>query len=394
MSATETDWTQRASVSWWTGYTQQQPANDNRINETRRYFETGMMSKLQSFYDQYNNPTEVKEYDYDQTLKRRTTTSYLNANNGYNYQTDDSIHLLRLPATQTVYDGSSNQRAQTVTEYDSYTNDGNRDVLTNYASVSQHDSNYGTTKTTRGNPTRIGAWVNTTGTYNYTYPRYDILGHTVSAKDAFGNVSTISFADNFGDGSNPSTPSQNPSTPTYAFPTLYTSPPPLPGAAVHTARSQYDYSSGLLTGFRDRNNIVTQTIYNDPFNRPTQVKSALGITGVERHVSTYYAPTTIFGITLAKNDTLKASDLNTVDDGSIRSWTVTDGFGRTIESWKRDPSGDVKVIANYDGLGRVKQTSNPFRPPSESALYTTTAYDLAGRVTSVTTPDNAVVSTS
>src|SRR5207244_2883664 len=29
----------------------------------------------------------------------------------------------------------------------------------------------------------------------------------------------------------------------------------------------------------------------------------------------------------------------------------------------------------------------------ESAIYTTTAYDLAGRVTSVTTPDNAAVST-
>jgi len=394
MSATENDWTQRASVSWWTGYTQQQPSNDNRINQTRRYFENGMMAKVQTLYDQYNNPTEVKEYDYDQTLKRRTVTSYLNANNGYNYQTDDSIHMLGLPVTETIYDGSGNQRAQTVTEYDSYTNDGNRDVLMNYASVSQHDSSYGATKTTRGNPTRTGQWLNTTGSFIYTYPRYDILGNVVSFKDEAGDVGTVSFADNFGDGSNPGTPSQNPSTPTYAFATLYTSPPPLPGASVHTARSQYDYSSGLLTGFRDRNNIVTQTLYNDPFNRPTQVKSALGITGVESHVSTYYAPATVFGITLAKNDTLTASDLNTVDDGSIRSWTITDGFGRAIEAWKRYPEADVKVITTYDGLGRVKQTSNPFRPASESALYTTTAYDLAGRVTSVTTPDNAVVSTS
>src|SRR5262249_46801676 len=150
------------------------------------------------------------------TLKRRTVTTYLSTNNGYNYQTDDSIRLLGLPDTQTIYDGSGNQMARTVTEYDVYTNDGNHDVLTSYASVSQHDSSYGTAKTTRGNPTRAGTWLNTTGAYIYTYPRYDILGNAVSTKDARGNVSTVSFADDFGDGSNPGTSTQNPSTPTYA----------------------------------------------------------------------------------------------------------------------------------------------------------------------------------
>ena len=73
--------------------------------------------------------------------------------------------------------------------------------------------------------------------------------------------------------------------------------------------AQYDYSTGLLTGFRDRNDVISQTIYDDPFNRPTLVKSALGVAGVETHTTNYYAPITAFGITLAKNDTLTASDL-------------------------------------------------------------------------------------
>jgi hypothetical protein len=34
------------------------------------------------------------------------------------------------------------------------------------------------------------------------------------------------------------------------------------------------------------------------------------------------------------------------------------------------------------------------QPASESAVYTTSVFDLAGRVTSVTTPDNAVVTTA
>lgn len=395
LAATEQDWTQRSAVSWST-YPQEQPAKDNRVNQTRRYLETGMMAKVETFYDQYNNPTEIKEYDYDQTLKRRTVSSYLSINNGYNYQTDDSIHLLGLPDTQTVYDGNGNQVARAVTEYDVYTNDGNHDVLTSYASVSQHDSNYGTAKTTRGNPTRVGVWLNTTGSYIYTYPRYDILGNVVSAKDARGNVSTVSFADDFGNGSNPGTPTQNPSTPTYALPTLITSPPPLPGTPAHTARSQYDYSTGLLTGFRDRNNVVTQTFYSDPFNRPTQVKSALGISGIESRTLMYYAPaSTPFGVTLANNDVLTAKDQAVNTDSELRSWTVTDGFGRTKEAWTRDPQGDVKVLTTYDALSRNKQVSNPFRPSlSETAVYTETTYDLLGRVTVVTTPDSAVVSTA
>lgn len=397
ISASEQDWSQRAALAWTTGFTQEQPENDNRVNETRRYLDNGSFAKTVTLYDNVsypraNNVSEVKEYDYDQTLKRRTVMTYISTNNGYNYQTDDAIHLLGLPETQTVYDGNGNQVARTTTEYDVYTHDGNHDDLIGYASVSQHNVNYGLTKTTRGNATRIGAWLNTTNSYIYRYQRYDIVGNVVGIKDGRGNLSTISFEDDFGDGSIPGSRTQNPATPTYALPTLITSPPPVAGAAVHTARSQYDYWTGQLTGFKDRNNVITQTVYDDPFNRPVLIKAALN-TSVEARTRMYYAPATQFGITLANNDVLTTSDQTNVDDKVLRSWAVTDGFGRTVESWKRDPQGDLKVSTVYDALGRVKQTSNPFRPSLESAQYTKTVYDLAGRVTSVSTPDTAVVTT-
>ncbi len=395
LAATEQDWTQRTPVVW-SSYAQEQPANDNRVNQTRAYLENGMMAKVETVYDQFNNPTEVKEYDYDQTLKRRTVTTYLSTHNGTNYQTDEAVHLLRLPTSQTIFDGGGNQVAKTVTEYDVYTDDGNRNLMLSYPLVSQHESSYGTNKLTRGNPTRIGTWLNTTNTFIYTYPRYDFLGNVVSLKDARGNVSTISFADDFGNGSNPGSGAQNPATPTYALPTLITSPPPVSGAPAHTARSQYDYSSGLLTGFRDRNNVVTQISYNDPYNRPTLVKSALGISGVESHAVMYYAPaTTPYGITLTNNDVLTARDQTALDDANLRSWTVTDGFGRTREAWTRDPQGNLKVVTNYDALSRAKQVSNPFRPSlGETAVYSETSYDLLGRVTAITAPDSSVVSTA
>ncbi len=397
INASEQDWAQRTPVSWTSGYTQEQPANDNRGSETRRFLDTGSFAKTDTFYDnanypQANNVNEVKEYDFDQSLKRRSTTSYVTGS----YQTDDSIHLVSLPLQQSVYasDGTT-EVARTVNEYDVYANDGNHAPLQDYGSVIGHDNSYGASKVTRGNLTAMGHWLNTNNSMLYSYLRYDTLGNPVGNKDANGNVTTLSYSDDFGDGSNPGAGASGTYGATYALPTLITSPPPTPGAAVHTARSQYDFSTGLLTGFKDRNGIVTQTIYNDSFNRPTSIKAALGITGVEAHSALYYAPATVFGITLANNDVLTAKDQSALDDAMLRSWTHTDGFGRTIESWSRDPQGDDKVATIYDGLGRQKQVSNPYRPSlGETPIYTTRVYDLASRVTSVTTPDSAVVTSS
>jgi RHS repeat-associated protein len=321
------------------------------------------------------------------------------------YQTDDSVHLVSLPLMQTVYDGNWNEAAQTLNEYDNYSNDGYHAPLQDYGSVIGHDGSYGASKVTRGNLTSVGHWLNTNNTTIYSYLRYDILGSPVGNKDPNGNLTTLSYTDDFGDGSNPGSGSVGTYGATYAYPTLLTSPPPQAGQNPHTARSQYDFSTGLLTGFKDRNSIVTQTLYKDPatnvvdpFNRPRLVKAALGVSGVENHTMIYYAqatPITVYGVTLTNNDVLTAKDQTTPDDATLRSWTHSDGFGRTTESWTRDPLGDDEIKTIYDALGRGKQVSNPFRPSlGQAPIYTTTGYDLAGRVTSVTTPDNAAVTTA
>jgi len=395
MNASEQDWAQRTPVSWSSGYAQEQPANDNRVSEGRRYLDTGSFAKTDTFYDndpthypRVNNVSEVKEYDFDQSLKRRTTNSYVTGA----YQTDDAIHLLSLVQQQSVYDGTgTNEVARTVNEYDVY-GDSNHAPLQDYGAVTGHDSAYGLSKFTRGNVTGTGRWLKSNNTTLYSYLSYDTLGNPVSNKDPKGNVTSLSYQDDFGNGSNPGTMTGGNYGATYSVPTLITSPPPTPGAPVHTARTQYDFWSGLLTGFKDRNGVITQTIYNDPFSRPTLVKQALGVSGLEAHAAMYYAPTTAFGITLANNDVLTAKDQTTLDDATLRSWTHTDGFGRTVETWSRDPQGDDKVSTVYDALGRVQQQSNPFRPSlGESAIYSTTAYDFASRVTTVTTPDSATV---
>ena len=99
--------------------------------------------------------------------------------------------------------------------------------------------------------------------------------------------------------------------------------------------------------------------------------------------------------TISNNEILIATDQTTLGDRNLRSWTVTDGFGRTKEAWQSDPQGNVKATTIYDALGRTKQASNPFRPSlGEAAVFTITSYDFWGGIATVTAPDNSVVSTN
>lgn len=396
----EQDWAQRTAVSW-SGYTTEQIKNDNRVSEARSYLETGAFGKVQTFYDntnfvRANNVIETKEYDFGGTTPvRRKTTSYLTINpiNSLNYGAD-GIHLLRLPTQQSVWDGAGNEVARTVMEYDNYTVDTNHALLSTYSPVTGHDTTnfnggqYG--NKTRGNPTAISKWLSASNTYITSYARFDMLGNPVSATDARGYVSTISYTDDYGDGTSPGGTTAGTYGATYAFPTVLTSPDP--GGGAHVAKAQYDFSTGLQTGFRDRNNVIVKTEFNDAFNRPTKTIGALG-TADEARTRIYYAPQTIYGVTLTKSDVLTAGDLYTPGDETLRKWSVTDGFGRTLEGWSRDPQGDVRVATTFDGLGRTKQVSDPYRS-GDTVVWTTSVYDIQGRVTSVTTPDGAAVTTS
>jgi RHS repeat-associated protein len=422
LSATEQDSLQRITIQseekWTTGHSIEEVANDNRVTQTRKYLDDGSFSKADTSYDQtlgdnnhVNNPIQVDEYDFDHTtLKRRSTTSYFTGGN-YTGTGVNTLNLLGLPLEQAVYEPTDlvNPKSRTTYEYDNYMTDGsnNHAALQSYSpDAINHDSGFEFNYATRGNPTQITRMVNSS-TSVISYPRYDTLGNVVSTKDPRTYVTTISYTDDFGNGSNPGFGGSGTFGPTYSLPTLITSPLPNAGEPAHTARSQYDFSTGLPTGFKDRNGIITQSIYNDTFDRLTQIKAALG-TPAENHTAMYYAPQTnpFPGITLTNNDVLTAKDQVSLNDGNLRSWTKTDGFGRTIEGWTHAPdelyqgnpvSGDIVVKTNYDGLGRTKQTSNPFRPAvlTETAQYTETTYDLAGRAIGVTTlTDNATVSTA
>jgi RHS repeat-associated protein len=439
LKAEEHVWSQLQPVSWTTGYTQavqstlplntaeptltepEQPQNYNRTTQKNEILDDGSTAITTYQYDDTdpslkfaNDPTLITEYEFDQqTVARMTAISYVNSTT---YVNRGQAHLHHLVSSKVIEDGSGNAVSTTNYEYDNYNSDARHAPLfTGYPSnvTGYNAPSYGTA---RGNVT--GATISPTSTTGSATANveYDELGNAVAKIDGNGNLTMISYTDDFGMGA-PSTigaGAQGTAGPTFALPTKIQSPPPgglsapAPENQPQTAFSEYDYSTGLLVGFKDRNGVVNQSFYNDPFDRPTEVIAAEGANvpaapEVEAHTQIYYGGPTAFSVpgfsayTLTGNDAMSVSDQQNTGDQLMFKYSHTDGFGRTIQSYHSDPEGDVSVSAVYDALNRKVQVSNPFRPtdppPSNSPLYTTTTYDLAGRITQVQTPDLEVTTT-
>jgi RHS repeat-associated protein len=427
MTVTTREWQQRAPVAWVAdvnlGYNtylnqhgQDQPANDTRIAWEETTLEDGKVKRVEYGYDQFNNVTSIKEYDFGTAgapgvLLRETVRNY-GANiagnygisiNGYCYSnldpTDSScgaglasdvrtiIYQPGLLLSETVKDGFGNQKSFTDFEYDNYAPSGNRPSMTINSGMIQYDATqfapFSTVIQPRGNLTKVTRWLNG-GTDVVASNQYDNAGQVVWTKNPNGNVATVSYVDNFGPGTSPDTGVSGPSGATYAFPTAAVN------ALGYQTRMQYDYSLGALTGSKDPNGVIAKTEY-DGLGRPFRSIAALGLS--EQSISEMIYPTA------QENSSRISRQLDATR--WVTSKTDFDGFDRPVTSWQSEDGQSIS-LANFtirsdtvfDGIGRVKKVSKPYRPATETAAYTTTAFDLGGRVISVTTPDNAVVTNS
>lgn len=387
-------WQQRAAVSWWTASSDLAPPNDPRLSETTNTLvDTNQVSKQTFSYDDtvpFNNRSDVYEYDFGNSmagsLVRHTHTDYLKTNsvNSIDYTTT-SIHIRSLPTQVQVFDVSAAEKSRTNFEYDNYASDGNHAALEPRSNISGLDSGFTTSYLTRGNLTSTTGWILSTGSQLHSYNQYDVAGNVLKTIDARGYATTFDFADRFGA---PDSEAQSNTAPaplggltSYAFATKVTN------AAGHISYIQFDYYLGRPVNAEDANGIVASGAYNDSLDRPKQIKRAVG-TGAENQTSFDYDD--------PNRTVTTTSDRDSDADGGLVSKVVYDGFGRTKETQQYEGGTNFILIEQqYDALGRNNQTSNPYRPYlNESAVWTTKAFDALSRVTSVTTPDSAVVTTS
>jgi RHS repeat-associated protein len=235
--------------------------------------------------------------------------------------------------------------------------------------------------TVRGNVTTTGGWLDTTGTYLQTHAQYDQCGSPVNRWDARGNLTQTQYSSAYA----------------YAFPTASISA--VPGGSYSSATSlvsstAYDFNTGLVTSITDVNNQTTSYEYVDALNRITKITRPTG-----GGWTAYAYGHNAYGDYI-HTQTLQNSTPNPTSD----SYQFYDGMGRPYRSFQYEGVDSYNVYltvdTQYDVMNRVWRVSNTYRTVSAagainpSGIWTTNAYDKLGRETSVTTTDNAVVTTS
>lgn len=383
---------------------------NGRITETTTTIEpslANLVSKQAFTHDQYNNQTNVYEYDFGTgtagALVRRTQTIYVTTNNGHDYACDPAstcnananinnvIHLRRLPAQVSVYDAGGTERARSTSEYDNYTADPpNHAALVNRVSISGLDAAFTASCTKRGNATATTRYLLVNGSETgsiSTFAQYDIAGNVIKTIDGRGFHTTLDYTDCFGspDGNAriPTAPLElsTPGQASYAFATLITN------HLGHTAYTQFDYYLGRPVNFEDSNGIVSSGSYNDVLDRPKQI-----IIAVNEGVTSQ----TTFSYDDAARIITTTSDKTDFNDNLLKSQWRYDNLGRKFETRQYESGTNyIATKRNYDALGRVNQISNPYRPwQGESPVWMTTTFDALSRTLTATTADNAVVTTS
>jgi len=299
--------------------------------------------------DQYGNPTSIQEWNFGNSpsnaADRITSISYLT---GAAYQPPNA-NILNRPTDITVTNKAGTTVAHTIYGYDVYTyNGGSLAGVT----AAQHDANYSTNITARGNVTSIQNLVGST--WLTSYFNYDTTGQVTNAFDPSNQKTTNVYT------------CQN------AYPNTITNP------LGQVTTNGYDCNTGFLTSVKDANNQSTSFGYDNMF-RPLSVSFPDGgSTSIQYNFANgfYTGSTTTKKVTSTQN-------LVTTD--------TVDGLGRVASSvTSSDPDGSTTVTTSFDTNGRVQSTSNPYRGTfngSESYVY-----DGLGRVMQVTHVDGHVSS--
>jgi RHS repeat-associated protein len=352
----------------------------------------------QSGVSLYGQVLQRSDWNFGSSLSnpadRTTAYTYLN---GSSYIT---ANILDRPTSITVTNTSGGTVAKTVNCYD-YAAGCGGSAFGNAGTITNHDTNYGTSYTVRGDLTQTQKLA-AGSTYLTQSMTYDTAGQLLSKTD-WTNLSThtttYSYTDSFyndaGDGSNPTANTSNPAT--GAYPTTITYP--TVNSVTQTENLGYYWGTGQKALSTDANGQTMYYHFYDPLNRPTssklsnlyngtccgwtynvypnasetQVDSSIGIMSTTRSVSC----------------TPSAGDCR-------HDQMLLDGLGRSSSQiLVSDPDGQTTVKTTYDPNGRVYSVTNPYRTgafPTDGTEYYN--YDGLDRKIKVTRPDGSIAYTN
>jgi YD repeat-containing protein len=326
-------------------------------------------SEVATTYDSNGLLDSVSEYNFGPgapgSLLRTTNFTYQTSTNYTN------LNILDLVISKQIKDGSGTVQFRQDTTYD-----GVPLLSANCPTgAPQHDDYYGCTFNYRGNPTQVTTYL-TPGTPANGFATsfvYDWFGNVVSATDPQNDTTSFSYTDSWVNTS--CVPSSN----TYAYVKSVTN------ALSQVTNYKYYACVGLVGSVTDPNNQTAATSY-DLMRRPSSATDPL-------------SNTTNFTYTAS---TSAESTLNFNSGNSTVDVLATfDTLGRTQVQQMRQAPGSANfdsVETDYDLADRPYRVTAPYSAAAgitnSSAPATTTAYDVLGRISSVTDAGNGSVTYS
>jgi RHS repeat-associated protein len=287
------------------------------------------------------------------TLVKFSETDYLNTSTAGGLAATKAAaatnNVLRLPIASRIKTASGTLVSQSLTTFDT---------------------------TGRGLPLTNKAWDNTKGTdatnlsnYISTSATFDDYGNKVTSTDGRGNTTTIWYDDTY-----------------YAFPETIQSPVPDSAGTygantAHTTSTLFDFVTGQPLIKYDVNGQETVMTYDAYTGRPVSVEAPNG-----QMTYYYYGTPDSNGRFDSSNRFVRVkTQIDSTKWSDSYSWF--DGLGRSTLSQQVDSDGDVFVETEYDVMGRVKKTSNPYKT-GDTKKWTTPEYDDLSRTKKVIAPDS------
>ena len=380
----EQTWAQRACSGWFPlpgptcGSPDTAPPVDPRVTENRVTWVGPNQQAKQTFvYDEFNNKTSIKEYDFDgTTVLRETALIYETAANYVDPPASTTTpppaaHLRRLVKKETIKNGVGATESETETFYDDQVAPGqSAESLDSYPAVSGLNAGWNSSYRRRGNVSWQTRWISASQGVSLTGYKHDIAGNLVKIKHPSVNTggqeltsleTNFSYTDCYG--------TCNPSGTTKAFPTTVTR---TAQPANHVTTAAYDLGSGKIKEYKDANGRATTFAYADALDRLTTVTHPIG--------------TTVFEYGGTANNNLVRTKKSKGDGTSqlVTTETYFDGMGRDKQTLV---VGAASVEKQYDAMGRPYRMSQP--ASGAATAWTETTFDELGRPVRVLTPDGS-----
>jgi RHS repeat-associated protein len=357
------------------------PGNIFATDVTTTAFPSGKVKKVHKVPDAgpgsgqpiFGNVKKELEYDWGQgtpgALLRETDSTYQwEMNPAYL-----TAHLLDLPVSVIVKDGSGNRVAETDYTYDESA------YLTASAVSTQHVA---PPYTVRGNQSTVSHWLNTSNSFISSHTNWYDTGEVFQKSDPLGHTTTLTYDPAYGGG--------------YVTQTCS----PQTGSVAHCASGTYDFNTGVLTSLTNEN-ATTQAAGN------TQGDSAhtsnYSYDSMFRITSAQAPPDSANGGARAQN-TFTFSAPNTFPVSMQRTKSITnalsdsatsffDGLGRSYKSQHAVPGNIATVDTTFDAAGHPATVSNPYFTTADPTYGTTASvYDAVDRPFQVIKQDGSISS--